>query len=521
MIYELIQSMLPYVKYTVPSVAIILAILYFWSSKWRAPYLRGGLIIVLLVAAVFSSFDWSKRGWLKNDFINSYEFFHYYLPAKYAQELGYTRLYGAAIIAEKELGHRFIPKWSRDLETGQHIRTKHIFKNKDKYKAYFSKKRWEEFKKDVHFFRLDFKSNKGWQKMMKDKGYNGTPVWTMIGGAFANNLSTDNKVNINILSFIDWIYFFSAMFCVAWAFGIRAALFLTCLLLTHYVAFHGTLKSAFMRLDWVMCLIMSTCFIKKKYYRTAGVLTAVAALSRVFPVIFIFGVLAHAVWRFIEERRIEKKYVRFFVSFFATCVVMLLASIIYTGVDYWKEFIIKITSHSNDVSAWRVGLKYIFLMSYDRPAPGELSFSQKIHEYGWVYTIIQLSLLSITFVLIRRISLWQAYTFGFIVSFVLVSPTYYYYIMLGVPFLFFIEKLEAPGYMLGVAYMFFISIIGHYWLGVFGRGYEMFFWYSVVIAGAIILIWFLAWREWLHSGIMSLNKDCDDENLTTKTSNQQ
>ena len=89
------------------------------------------------------------------------------------------------------------------------------------------------------------------------------------------------------------------------------------------------------------------------------------------------------------------------------------------------------------------------------------------------------------------------------------------------PFLFFIEKLEAPGYMLGVAYMFFISIIGHYWLGVFGRGYEMFFWYSVVIAGAIILIWFLAWREWLHSGIMSLNKDCDDENLTTKTSNQQ
>ena len=58
MIYELIQSMLPYVKYTVPSVAIILAILYFWSSKWRAPYLRGGLIIVLLVAAVFSKVIW-------------------------------------------------------------------------------------------------------------------------------------------------------------------------------------------------------------------------------------------------------------------------------------------------------------------------------------------------------------------------------------------------------------------------------------------------------------------------------
>lgn len=517
MIFEIVQPAFPYLKYAVPGVAIVLVILYAIAGRWRIPFVQGILAAVLLCAAIFASFDWVSTSWTNKDLINSYEFFHYYLPTKYAEELGYTKLYGATIVAEKELNHRFIASYVRDLKTGRTVSTQTILQQSQKYKEGFSEERWEEYKKDVHFFRTDFKSNQGWQKMLGDKGYNGTPVWTMVGGTLANSFSTDSTSNINVLALIDWFYFFAAMLCVAWAFGPRTALLLACLLLTHYVAFHGTLKAAYMRLDWVMCLIMSVCFVKKNCYGIAGTLTAFAALSRVFPAVFIFGIVAHAVWGVFQNRSLEKKYIRFFVSFGVTCVVMLAASLAYTGIEYWKDFIEKITAHSDDISAWRVGLKYLFLMSHDMPGPGELSFMQRLEEYGWVYRGLQLALLGFTFLLTRRIQTWQAYTFGFIASFILVAPTYYYYIMLGVPFLFFAAELERPLYALGAIHMYIISILGHYWLSIWNRGYQMFFWYSVIIGLAILLMWALASWEWIRFGMQTPTTEENPEEKKSET----
>ena len=45
---------------------------------------------------------WNLGRFHFNPFIHYYEFYHYYLGAKYAPELGYTRLYECTVAAEDE-----------------------------------------------------------------------------------------------------------------------------------------------------------------------------------------------------------------------------------------------------------------------------------------------------------------------------------------------------------------------------------------------------------------------------------
>ena len=63
---------------------------------------------------------------------------------------------------------------------------------------------------------------------------------------------------------------------------------------------------------------------------------------------------------------------------------------------------------------------------------------------------------------------FEAVAYGFVFLFFLVAPTYYYYLILCVPFLFFVRHLERPANALGFAYMFLTGIAGY----LFFSGFE-------------------------------------------------
>ena len=181
---------------------------------------------------------------------------------------------------------------------------------------------------------------------------------------------------------------------------------------------------------------------------------------------------------------IERRYLYYFASFAVTVCVLFGVSVGYCGgLDLWKEYKAKIGRHNQDISPWRVGFKYLYIARFERPpdlreAAGEIlsgtkkaiaeavaegknprfanalkePFSKlKTHTNSSFYRTspklwwsIQAFVLLCAVFAVRGLKDHLAFVFGFIPCFFLVAPTYYYYIMILVPFLFFASQMDRP-----------------------------------------------------------------------------
>lgn len=273
-------------------------------------FASGFLGAVLAVTAVLSVENYVKTDYFRyGSHLNAYEFFHYYIGSKYAGELGYTRLYAAALIADDETGRKWAhpSKMIRNLETGGYVLAETVLADRDKVKARFSPERWEAFKGDIVWFKDDSRLNGArWASVLRDKGYNGTPVWGMVvGGLLANRVPTSSARGMGALSLLDPLLLTAAMGLVWWAFGFRAMALLVVLLGTNYMMKWWHMKGAFLRTDWVAAMVASVCLMKKGRHGLAGGLLAWAVLSRIFPVVLLFGPgvkLAEQAWAFRRRR---------------------------------------------------------------------------------------------------------------------------------------------------------------------------------------------------------------------------
>lgn len=276
-----------------------------WGFTARA-FLMVVLGISSLLAVCNYVFFEENLGFFRfNSFFNAYEFYHYYIGTKYAGEVGYTHMYSATLVADDETGMKFKykPATIRNLATGDHSLTvKQVLADRDKYKALFSQERWAEFVQDIQWFKnLDQMPVSRWSGMLRDKGYNSTPVWSMVaGGLFSNRFSTRHPWQMMFLALLDPILIAIATGLVVWAFGPRAAMYMLVLLGTHYVMHWWHMKGAFLRTDFAMCLVMTVCLVKKEQFALAGALTGWAILSRVFPVVFLFGIGAKVFWEIAD-----------------------------------------------------------------------------------------------------------------------------------------------------------------------------------------------------------------------------
>src|SRR5262249_53142039 len=123
------------------------------------------------------------------EYYHRHEFFHYYLGSKYFTEIGYTRLYECAAVAEVDLGRgqAVRDRELRDLRIDliKPMADTYVLSHPEECKRHFTPQRWEQWKKDVDWI---YKSAVGeyWDNMQKDHGYNPPPVWTMDGKFFGN-----------------------------------------------------------------------------------------------------------------------------------------------------------------------------------------------------------------------------------------------------------------------------------------------------------------------------------------------
>ncbi|MEX2015399.1 MAG: CapA family protein [Candidatus Hydrogenedentales bacterium] len=457
-----------------------IALIYFFALYDRLGLAQGrrwlnAMLVLLAVAAAGAYFEFGQQRYER--YMNPHDVYHYYLGSKYAPELGYYGLYGATLAADRELDGSFPARDSiRDLRDHTYMPARVALADAESYKAAFTAERWESFKKDVSYFRGLVPTGK-WRVMLRDKGYNGTPVWSMVGGMFTNLVPTSSSLGMLAIVLLDVALVALALGFVWWAFGARIMLFALIFFGTNFVMSFVHIKGALLRLDWVAATVMSLCLVRRERYGWAGLALGYASAVRVFPLIFAFGLGARALWRLVRERRLDLRYVYFFAALACTAAALGIASWAIYGTGLWREFFAKIAVHNADISTTRVGFKYIFLLPWDSGAQKAAAF--ETHRAAWL--IIQAVVLLATFVAARRQRDYEALALGFVPVFFLTAPTFYYFVILIVPALFFLPRIQEIPYAIGAVALFAFSVAGYVLHQSWDLGYFLSFLLSMLL----------------------------------------
>ncbi|MCH7701207.1 MAG: sulfatase-like hydrolase/transferase [Planctomycetes bacterium] len=443
-----------------------LALVLFYSLLARRKITVGRrtadiLLILLSAASIFAYVDFGRLRMGPRD--NPHDFFHYYVGAKYSPELGYTNLYRCTLVADMEANEAFKrPTSIRNLEDYHYESVSRVLSNAGQYKALFEPARWDEFCVDVEHFRSLLPHSR-WNRLFKDKGYNATPVWNMVGRFLTNRAPTDSELAMALLVALDPALVVVMLLFVARAFGWRAALFALIFHTTNFMMSFLAIKASFLRLDWVTLMVISVCLLKLRHYKSAGMALAYAAAVRIFPLIFAFGLGVRCVSHLIRTRTIHRGHLGFFVLFLLVILVLVgAAALDHGGVGSWNDFYDKITMHNDDVHSFRVGFKYVFLMTYGRDHEPWSTFAADVQntfkDRRVVWWTILGAVLIISAYVVRNLEDYEAVAFGAVPTFFLVAPTYYYYVYLLIPLFLFLPKLAQLDRALGLVGMFAFSI---------------------------------------------------------------
>ena len=402
-----------------------------------------GIALVLALMAIGAYFRYGDLGY--SNFYHRWEFFHYYLGSKYDRELGYTRIYQCAAVAQADSGQanevrarklRDLAK--EDLLAPAQTVLEHPEECRDRFKT---PERWEDFKTDVKFFR-NAAGLSYWNDMQKDHGYNPPPVWTVMGHFWASlHPATDGY--IKFLASFDPLFLVGMFAAIYWAFGWRvfsvAAIFWGCQLPAEYFWTGG----AFMRQDWLFFLVLSACLVRKRYFALGGAAFAYSTLLRVFPGILLAGWVVVAGAYFWKHKRMAAHHVRVMLGGFAATVVLVSISVAVASWRSYPEFYHHIQVHNTTPLTNNMGLQTVLAHSFD----GRMEFTrdekhidpfdtwkqmrrERLRAFRPLYFLLLAGLVAaFVHVVRRRKSLWIAQALSLALAISLVEVTCYYYSM--------------------------------------------------------------------------------------------
>jgi hypothetical protein len=296
-------------------------------------------------------------------FVHTWEMFHYYIGGKYLPELGYTRLYACAAVADADDGIDLRGHVMRDLRTNQVVPAEHELARADECHSTFSPRRWDAFMRDARFFREAM--GQGWFAVRNDHGFNATPVWAVAGGLLAD-MGTASWGQIEALAALDLVLIAAIFTILGRAFGLEAACLGAAWFGTNSLAPFVWTGGGLLRYDWLLALVAGVAALRAERHALAGALLGYATLLRLFPAVAIAGVVLKAGAESVEQRSLRPLVglARFAGGAALAFVVLGLASTLLAGrVTVWTDFAENIAKHAASVSSNRIGLR-VFL-SYD------------------------------------------------------------------------------------------------------------------------------------------------------------
>lgn len=281
--------------------AVTCIALYLEARGINAKKLRRPIAALLMFASVATYFHFFE--FRAGAFYHRWEMFHYFLGSKYAEELGFDRLYTCSALAEAESGDRgpVMARRMRDLRNDTIIPASSALADPEACRAHFSDARWQAFKTDAMFFRRTA-GIASWQQMQLDHGYNPAPAWTLLGRALSGRLPASNGT-LSALAAIDPLLMAGVLGLLGWAFGARVAFLATVFWGTQAASAFSWTGGAFLRQDWLFLVVLSLALLRKGRPFWAGTALAWAASLRVFPLLLFAGPALLVIASFWRTRR--------------------------------------------------------------------------------------------------------------------------------------------------------------------------------------------------------------------------
>lgn len=415
-------------KVIIALLAIALVAAWRWLPKRVGP-------VALAVLVGWSTLNYARFDReTVTDKYDAYDLMHYYLNAKYFDELGYYDLYPACLLADAEndgpyfeqghaymaqnsAGHGVMPI-SHGIERGQKVRN-----------TRFTEARWEQFEHDfLHLQRgRKFFTDRLWRQMIIDHGYNGTPVWTVLAHPLAEAVPVEH---IKLLGYLDLAVLLGATGVVAWAYGGTTAGFAWLFLMVSYSLRWPTITWAFLRYDYVAALMVGMSLVKKGHHLWAGVVTGYSAVMRLFPAMWLYGPGMKG-FAGLTQKTVHKRLLVLAGGFLLGVVALEGLAVGVLGPEPVTVHLENMADHNSaeQLSSRRIGLALALPYrgelepKYIEPERKATIDAQKPLRYG----------LALVFMLalgwgLRHADDDETYALGFVPFFLLTTASYYYYV---------------------------------------------------------------------------------------------
>jgi hypothetical protein len=163
--------------------------------------------------------------------------------------------------------------------------------------------RWESLKHDLRYFRT-LENARRWDDAQTDHGYNGTPVWNIMG-TILTNLGPASRTQVLALDSIDCILVVLLSLMIWWAFGWRTLTVALIAFSTNFPSRWYWTGGSLLRWDWLFWMVAAVCLLKKERFFYAGMCLAYSTLLRIFPGFMFVAPLIAAVYHYVKHRELE------------------------------------------------------------------------------------------------------------------------------------------------------------------------------------------------------------------------
>jgi hypothetical protein len=397
--------------------------------------------------------------WHFPNFVHGWDTFHYYIGSKYFSELHYERLYECVAIADSEepgLRRRVELRKLTNLQTNLVETTADILAHPERCKQHFSDARWKLFKDDLRYFR-SLEAPRRWDDAQTDHGFNGTPVWNILG-TILTNLAPASKFTVYLLDSIDVTLITIMAAMVWWAFGWRVFSVAFIVFATNYPSRWYWIGGSYLRWDWLFWMVTGICLLKKERPLWAGVALSYATMLRIFPGFLFVAPLIAAVVHYVKTRELDRRLMRLFVGAALAVVVLVPVSFAVSGgLAIYSQFVRNTVKHSQTPLTNHMGLRTVVAFrpsqtSGQMNAPSltdpwsrwKAARLKSFHEAMPLYIGLVICYLTLIGLALRGVELWVMVALSSTVIAFGAELTCYYYAFLIIP-AFLYAKVPRAG----------------------------------------------------------------------------
>ncbi len=447
--YDVGRTFTEEVKIFIALGAIALAL--FWPRR-ASPRVRRSWTAALVLLTLFAGWNYARWGPKAIGVrIDTYDVIHYYLNAKYFDELGYLDLYPAMLLADHENDGPFFERQGNRYLAQSEARGHYwdtvdnaIARGRVVRESRFTPERWKAFEHDALYLQrvrgCMEKNSRGecraelsdglWRQLIVDHGFNGTTVWTLIARPIAQVVPVES---IKLLGFLDVLLLAGAVGAVVWAYGTVPGLWITLFLVTTYSTRWPYFSWVFLRYDWVAALLFAMAFVKRGWPFVGGLFAGYTAVLRIFPVVWMWGPFGKGVAG-LARGVVRRPLLVLAAGFLVAGLGLQLAATATFGTHSVRTHVENMVDHNDpqQLSSRRVGLALAMStpLSAGTEAPTNISREHKNlieAQQPYRYAIAALLVLALGWV-VRRVRDDEAYAYGFLPFFWITTASYYYYV---------------------------------------------------------------------------------------------